>query len=66
MDERVFANVLWFKYIHIFSGEKQYKFEEILPIYKAVSGETDTGSISSLKFELFTNHVQCFYGNSST
>ena len=49
-----------------FSGEKQYKFEEILPIYKAVSGETDTGSISSLKFELFTNHVQCFYGNSST
>ena len=25
------------------AGEKQYKFEEILPIYKAVSGETDTG-----------------------
>lgn len=28
------------------SGEKQYKFEEILPIYKAVSAETDTGTFA--------------------
>jgi Ca2+-binding EF-hand superfamily protein len=27
-------------------GEKQYKFEEILPIYKAVNGETDTGTFA--------------------
>jgi myosin light chain 6 len=27
-------------------GEKQYKFEEILPIYKSVSGETDTGTFA--------------------
>jgi Ca2+-binding EF-hand superfamily protein len=27
-------------------GEKQYKFEEILPIYKAVSAETDTGTFA--------------------
>lgn len=27
-------------------GEKQYKFEEILPIYKAVSGETDVGTFA--------------------
>lgn len=27
-------------------GEKQYKFEEILPIYKAVSEETDTGTFA--------------------
>ena len=26
-----------------FVGEKQYKFEEILPIYKAVSSDTDVG-----------------------
>lgn len=28
------------------AGEKQYKFEEILPIYKAVSGETDVGTFA--------------------
>lgn len=28
------------------SGEKQYKFEEILPIYKAVSAETDVGTFA--------------------
>jgi len=27
-------------------GEKQYKFEEILPIFKAVSDETDTGTFA--------------------
>jgi len=27
-------------------GEKQYKFEEILPIFKAVSAETDTGTFA--------------------
>lgn len=27
-------------------GEKQYKFEEILPIYKAVSDEKDTGTFA--------------------
>ena len=27
-------------------GEKQYKFEEILPIYKAVSAETDVGTFA--------------------
>ena len=29
-----------------FTGEKQYKFEEILPIYKAVSDEKDTGTFA--------------------
>jgi len=28
------------------SGEKQYKFEEILPIYKAVNSETDVGTFA--------------------
>jgi len=27
-------------------GEKQYKFEEILPIYKAVNSETDVGTFA--------------------
>jgi len=27
-------------------GEKQYKFEEILPIYQAVAKETDTGTFA--------------------
>jgi Ca2+-binding EF-hand superfamily protein len=27
-------------------GEKQYKFEEILPIYKAVSNDSDTGTFA--------------------
>jgi Ca2+-binding EF-hand superfamily protein len=27
-------------------GEKQYKFEEILPIYRAVSAETDVGTFA--------------------
>ena len=27
-------------------GEKQYKFEEILPIYKAASAETDVGTFA--------------------
>lgn len=27
-------------------GEKQYKFEEILPIYAAISKETDTGTFA--------------------
>lgn len=27
-------------------GEKQYTFEEILPIYKCISGETDTGTFA--------------------
>lgn len=28
------------------SGEKQYKFEEILPIYKNVSGEAEAGTFA--------------------
>jgi len=33
-------------------GEKQYKFEEILPIFKAVSAETDVGT--------FADFMECF------
>jgi len=29
-----------------YAGEKQYGFEEILPIYKAVSSEADTGTFA--------------------
>ena len=29
-----------------FKGEKQYKFEEILPIYKTASAETDVGTFA--------------------
>ena len=30
----------------MYAGEKQYGFEEILPIYKAVSSESDTGTFA--------------------
>jgi len=32
--------------IMMMPGEKQYKFEEILPIYKAVNSETDVGTFA--------------------
>jgi len=35
-----------------FFGEKQYKFEELLPIYEAVNKETDTGT--------FADFMECF------
>jgi len=43
-------------------GEKQYKFEEILPIYKAVSGETDTGTFADFMecFKTFDREGQCY------
>lgn len=43
-------------------GEKQYKFEEILPIYKAVSGETDTGTFADFMegFKTFDREGQGF------
>ena len=46
---------LWSTFAHDFDvfhnldpllGDKQYKFEEILPIYKTISGETDTGTFA--------------------
>lgn len=43
-------------------GEKQYKFEEILPIYKAVEGETDTGTFADFMegFKTFDREGQGF------
>lgn len=43
-------------------GEKQYKFEEILPIYKAVSAETDTGTFADFMeaFKTFDREGQGF------
>lgn len=43
-------------------GEKQYKFDEILPIYKAVSGETDTGTFADFMeaFKTFDREGQGF------
>jgi len=43
-------------------GEKQYKFEEILPIYKAVSDETDTGTFADFMeaFKTFDREGQGF------
>ena len=43
-------------------GEKQYKFEEILPIYKAVDGETDTGTFADFMeaFKTFDREGQGF------
>ncbi|KAI0239264.1 Myosin essential light chain, striated adductor muscle [Lamellibrachia satsuma] len=43
-------------------GEKQYKFEEILPIYKAVSDETDTGTYADFMeaFKTFDREGQGF------
>lgn len=43
-------------------GEKQYKFEEILPIYKAVSGETDSGTFADFMeaFKTFDREGQGF------
>lgn len=41
-------------------GEKQYKFEEILPIYKVVSAETDIGTFADFKeaFKTFDREGQ--------
>ena len=43
-------------------GEKQYKFEEILPIYKAVSSDTDTGTFVDFMeaFKTFDREGQGF------
>jgi Ca2+-binding EF-hand superfamily protein len=43
-------------------GEKQYKFEEILPIYKAVSGEDDIGTFADFMeaFKTFDREGQGF------
>jgi len=43
-------------------GEKQYKFEEILPIYQAVSKETDTGTFADFMeaFKTFDREGQGF------
>jgi hypothetical protein len=43
-------------------GEKQYKFEEILPIYKAVSDETDIGTFADFMeaFKTFDREGQGF------
>ena len=40
------TNFKRFRRIWFGSGEKQYGFEEILPIYKAVSSESDTGTFA--------------------
>ena len=44
------------------SGEKQYKFEEILPIYKAVDAEHDTGTFADFMeaFKTFDREGQGF------
>ena len=44
------------------AGEKQYKFEEILPIYKAVSNESDTGTFADFMeaFKTFDREGQGF------
>lgn len=43
-------------------GEKQYKFEEILPIYQQVSKETDTGTFADFMeaFKTFDREGQGF------
>jgi len=43
-------------------GEKQYKFEEILPIYKAVDAEHDTGTFADFMeaFKTFDREGQGF------
>jgi len=43
-------------------GDKQYKFEEILPIYKTCSGETDTGTFADFMeaFKTFDREGQGF------
>lgn len=49
-------------------GEKQYKFEEILPIYKAVSDETDTGTFADFMeaFKTFDREGQGFVAAAET
>lgn len=49
-------------------GEKQYKFEEILPIYKAVSAETDTGTFADFMeaFKTFDREGQGFVAAAET
>ena len=46
----VVAHCLFFclqRVVHsLVTGDKQYKFEEILPIYKTISNETDTGTFA--------------------
>lgn len=43
-------------------GEKQYKFEEILPIYKAISDDSDTGTFADFMeaFKTFDREGQGF------
>ena len=50
------------------TGEKQYKFEEILPIYKAVSAETDTGTFADFMeaFKTFDREGQGFVAAAET
>lgn len=49
-------------------GEKQYKFEEILPIYKAVSDETDTGTFADFMeaFKTFDREGQGYTAAAET
>merc|ERR1712121_518184 len=49
-------------------GEKQYKFEEILPIYQAVAKETDTGTFADFMeaFKTFDREGQGFISMAET
>ena len=42
------------------TGDKQYTFEEILPIYKKISGEEDTGTFADFQegFKTFDREGQ--------
>lgn len=50
------------KMMMVMTGEKQYKFEEILPIYKAVNSETDVGTFADFMeaFKTFDREGQGF------
>jgi Ca2+-binding EF-hand superfamily protein len=49
-------------FLLVFAGEKQYKFEEILPIYKAVSADPEAGTFADFMeaFKTFDREGQGF------
>ena len=53
-------SIIWLTVV--LTGEKQYKFEEILPIYEAVEKDTDSGTFADFMeaFKTFDREGQGF------
>jgi len=58
----VFVRLLFVVVVDGHAGEKQYKFEEILPIYKQVSADAESGTFADFMeaFKTFDREGQGF------